>query len=280
MDRNCAIGVFDSGLGGLTSVRVLKKILPDEKIIYFGDTGRVPYGTRSAEIITRYALDDMNFLSSFGIKAVLVACGTVSSIAIPSLKSRFDIPITGVVEAAARKACSLSKNKKIALLATPATVKNGAHEKFIRENYEGFSVMGVGCPMFVPLVENAYIGKDCEVTRIIADEYIGSLYDFAPDCIILGCTHYPIIREIIEDSAKRILGREISVIDSGAEAAYEIRDFLTDSGLCCDKGNGKVEYFVSDETPGFSRAASIFLGENIDTVTKIDIGKYHFHDNI
>ncbi len=279
MDKNCAIGVFDSGLGGLTSVRVLKSILPDEKIIYFGDTGRVPYGTRSAEIITKYALDDMNFLSSFGIKAVLVACGTVSSIAIPSLKKHFGIPITGVVEASAKKACSLSKNKRIALLATPATVKNGAHEKFIRENFSGYSVMGVGCPMFVPLVENAYIQKDCPVTRIIADEYISSLRDFAPDCIILGCTHYPIIREIIEESAERILGKGISVVDSGAEAAYEIKDFLSENGLCCDSGCGGVEYYVSDETPGFSKAASIFLGESIDSVTKIDIGNFHFSDS-
>lgn len=275
MDRNSAIGVFDSGLGGLTSVRVLKSILPDEKIIYFGDTGRVPYGTRSPEIITKYALDDMNFLSSFGVKAVLVACGTVSSVALGALRDNFDIPITGVVEASAKKACSISKNKKIALLATPATVKNAAHEKYISENYEGYSVMGVGCPMFVPLVENGYVKCDCEVTRIIADEYISKLKSFSPDCIILGCTHYPIIREIIEDSAKRILGESVEIVDSGAEAAYEIKAFLESRNLL-GENHGNIDYYVSDETPGFIDTASLFLGERIDNVSKIDISEYHY----
>lgn len=275
-DRNSAIGVFDSGLGGLTAVRVLKKLLPDEKIIYFGDTGRVPYGTRSPEIITKYALDDMNFLSSFGIKAALVACGTVSSVATESLKNAFDIPIMGVVQASAKKACELSKNKRIALLATPATVKNSAHEKYIGENYEGFRVMGVGCPMFVPLVENGYITADCGVTRMIADEYISKLYDFSPDCIILGCTHYPIISDIIRDSAVKILGKDVEIVDSGAEAAQEIASFLERNSLLSDSGCGSVEYYVSDETIGFKASASLFLGEQIDNVTKIDIGQYRY----
>ncbi len=275
-DRNSAIGVFDSGLGGLTAVRVLKSILPGEKIIYFGDTGRVPYGTRSPEIITKYALDDMQFLSSFGLKAALVACGTVSSVALGALRESFDVPIMGVVEASAKKACSVSKSGRIALLATPATVKNAAHEKFIRENYDGFSVMGIGCPMFVPLVENAYTSDSCEVTRIISDEYISKLREFSPDCIILGCTHYPIIRNIISDSAERILGKKTEIIDSGAEAAYEIKAFLESENLLSDSGHGHVEYFVSDETVGFSKAASLFLGEDIEKVTKIDISDYHY----
>lgn len=275
MNRN-TIGVFDSGLGGLTSVRVLKSILPNERIVYFGDTGRVPYGTRSSEIITKYALDDMNFLNSFGLKAALVACGTVSSVALPTLRSTFcSIPITGVVEASANKACAVSKNKRIALLATPATVKNGAHEKYINSNFEGFSVMGIGCPMFVPLVENSYTADDCLVTRIIADEYISKLYDFAPDCIILGCTHYPIIRNIIEDSARRILGTNVEIVDSGAEAAYEIKSFLEKENLLSD-GDGSVEYYVSDETHNFRDAASLFLGEAISGVTKIDISEFYY----
>lgn len=275
-DRNSAIGVFDSGLGGLTAVRVLKNILPNEKIVYFGDTGRVPYGTRSPEIITKYALDDMNFLSSFGVKAVLIACGTVSSVATEALKNAFDIPIMGVVEASAKKACSLSANKRIALLATPATVKNASHEKYIKENYEGYSVMGTGCPMFVPLVENGYISNGCDVTRIIADEYISTLRKFSPDCIILGCTHYPIISGIIQESANRILGKNVNIVDSGAEAALEIKAFLEKENLLSDSGEGSVEYYVSDETYGFKSAASLFLGEQIENVTKIDIGSYHY----
>ena len=278
-DKNSAIGVFDSGLGGLSAVRVLKNILPDEKIIYFGDTGRVPYGTRSPEIITKYALDDMNFLSSFGIKAALVACGTVSSVALGTLRSCFDVPIMGVVESSAKRACELSKNKRIALLATPATVKNAAHERYIRENYDGYRVMGIGCPMFVPLVENGYTSRECEVTRLITDEYISKLYDFSPDCIILGCTHYPIIRDVISDSAARILGNNVEIIDSGEEAAFEIKRFLKKENLLSDDKNGSVEYFVSDETHNFKGSASLFLGETIDNVTKIDISEYHYKAN-
>ena len=276
MGKNDAIGVFDSGLGGLTAVRVLKKILPDEKIIYFGDTGRVPYGTRSPEIITRYALDDMNFLSSFGLKAALVACGTVSSVALGALRQAFDIPIMGVVEASARKACALSQNKRIALLATPATVKNAAHERYINENFDGYSVMGIGCPMFVPLVENAYVDRDSKVTRIIADEYISKLCDFSPDCIILGCTHYPIIRDIILDSAKELISKDIRIVDSGEEAAHEIKLFLQENNLLSDSQSGSVDYYVSDEVYGFRESASLFLGENIENVRKIDITSYHY----
>jgi len=275
-ERNSAIGVFDSGLGGLSAVRVLKKILPNERIIYFGDTGRVPYGTRSPETITKYALDDMNFLSSFGIKAALVACGTVSSVALGTLRQTFDVPITGVVEAAAKRACDLSKNKRIALLATPATVKNAAHEKYINKNYKGFSVMGVGCPMFVPLVENGYVGKDCKVTRMIADEYISKLKAFDPDCIILGCTHYPIIRDIILESAKELISENVEIVDSGEEAAFEIKAFLENEGLISENRSGFVEYYVSDETCGFCESASLFLGESITNVTKTDISAYYY----
>lgn len=274
--KNSAIGVFDSGLGGLSAVRVLKQILPDENIIYFGDTGRVPYGTRSPEIITRYALDDMNFLSSFGIKAALVACGTVSSVALDCLRDSFDIPTMGVVESSAKRACMLSKKKRIAILATPATVKNAAHERYIKANYEGFEVMGIGCPMFVPLVENGYTSTDCEVTKIITDEYISKLYDFSPDCIILGCTHYPIIRNIIADSVSRILSGSVEIVDSGEEAAFEIKRFLKGENLLRDEKGGSVEYFVSDETHNFMESASLFLGESIDKVTKIDISEYYY----
>lgn len=272
--KSGAIGVFDSGLGGLTAVRVLKKILPYENIIYFGDTGRVPYGTRSSDIITSYALDDMNFLSSFGIKAALVACGTVSSIAIEVLRKKFDIPIIGVVESAANKACKVSKNKRIAVLATPATIKNAAHEKYIKENYCDFRVSGIGCPMFVPLVENGYISGNCEITKIVADEYISKLYDFSPDTIILGCTHYPIISSIIKESAQRILQKNVELIDSGEQAAISLKEFLESNSLLNTQNCGNVEYFVSDETHNFKEAASIFLGETITNVKKIDISKY------
>ena len=276
MTNKKPIGVFDSGLGGLSAVRVLKKILPEEDIIYFGDTGRVPYGTRSPEIITRYALDDMNFLCSFGVKAVLVACGTVSSVALDALRESFDVPVMGVVEAAAKKACEVSQNKKVALLATNATVKNGAYEKYLSSISSEYAFMGVGCPMFVPLVENGYIENSCKVTRLFCDEYISKLCDFCPDCIILGCTHYPLIKDIIKSSTKELIG-PVSIVDSGEQAALEIKEFLSAGGLLndtCHKGN--VQYFVSDDTFSFCQSASVFLGEHITNVTKIDISDYSY----
>lgn len=273
---NKPIGVFDSGLGGLSAVRVLKEILPCEDIIYFGDTGRVPYGTRSDEIIKKYALDDMNFLCSFGVKAVLVACGTVSSVALDELRKNFDVPVMGVVNAAAKKAYSISVSKRIALLATSATVKNGAYQRYMSENYKLFSFKGVSCPMFVPLVENGYIADDCKVTRMFCDEYIETLCDFSPDCIILGCTHYPIIKNIIKQSANSLIGHT-EIVDSGEEAALEIKEFLSSNGLLNSRTDGgSVSYYVSDDTSGFMANASIFLGESIKDVTKIDISNHYF----
>lgn len=273
---NKPIGIFDSGLGGLSAVRVLKKILPGEDIIYFGDTGRVPYGTRSDEIITKYALDDMNFLCSFGVKAVLVACGTVSSVAMEALKENFDVPVMGVVNAAAKKAYEMSKSKRIALLATSATVKNGAYERYMNQSFNSFSFKGVSCPMFVPLVENGYIEDSCKVTRMLCDEYIGSLCEFSPDCIILGCTHYPIIKSIIKQSANDLIGH-VEIVDSGEEAALEIKEFLSLHGLLNHRSDGGcVSYYVSDDTASFIANASIFLGESITDVTKIDISNHYF----
>ncbi len=273
---NKPIGVFDSGLGGLSAVRVLKEILPGEDIIYFGDTGRVPYGTRSDEIITKYALDDMNFLCSFGVKAVLVACGTVSSVALDALRENFDIPVMGVVNAAVKKAYQKSLSKRIALLATSATVKNGAYERYMSENFSFYSFKGVSCPMFVPLVENGYIEDGCKATKMFCDEYIGSLREFSPDCIILGCTHYPIIKNIIKQSANNLIG-QVEIVDSGEEAALKIKQFLTEGGLLNSrKGGGSVSYYVSDDTASFIANASIFLGESITNVTKIDISNHYF----
>lgn len=276
--NNKAIGVFDSGLGGLTSVRELRKLLPNEKIIYFGDTGRVPYGTRSFEIITKYALDDLNFLSTFGVKAVLVACGTVSSIAIDTLRKNFDISIMGVVESACLKASQTTVSKKVALLATPATVKNSAYEKTLFSIDNSISLMSVSCPMFVPLVENGYVDDSCSVTYTIAKEYLTSLATFDPDTIILGCTHYPLIKNIIKKCAEDIFGHPVFIVDSGATAASSIKSYLENNNLLSDTKDGQDEFYVSDETHNFKQSASLFLGTNISNVKKIDITDYVFNN--
>lgn len=271
-NKSLPIGVFDSGLGGLTAVREIKKILPGEDIIYFGDTGRLPYGTRSPEIIKKYACDDMNFLLTNSVKAVLVACGTVSSTALPLLQETFDVPVIGVVEPASRAASEKSKSGRIAILATPSTVTAGAFDKEIKRIRPDAEVMGVGCPMFVPLVENGYLDENNPVTNHIAREYVSKLAEFKPDVIILGCTHYPLIKDIVKKCALELIG-DVSIVDSGSSAARALKEYLDTSSLSNTDG-GKTEYFVSDRPHDFSKTATLFLGEAVSEVTKINIEDY------
>lgn len=274
-NKSLPIGVFDSGLGGLTAVREIKKILPNEDIIYFGDTGRLPYGTRSPETVKKYACDDMNFLLTNSVKAVLVACGTVSSTALELLKQNFNVPVIGVVEPASKKACALSQKGKIAVLATESTIRTGAFDKAITKMRPDAQVLGIGCPMFVPIVENGYIGLDNDVANIIAKEYVSKLCEFSPDVIILGCTHYPLIKDVIKKWTSELIGG-VELVDSGSCAAEALKNYLESSEICSENG-GDTQYFVSDNPHGFRRLASVFLGEAVGDVTKIDIEKYFYN---
>lgn len=276
-NKSLPVGVFDSGLGGLTAVRKIKKILPNEDIIYFGDTGRLPYGTRSSEIIKKYACDDMNFLLTNSVKAVLVACGTVSSTALDVLRASFDVPVIGVVEPASRRACELSQNGRIAVLATESTVRSEAFNRTVKQINPSAEVMGVGCPMFVPLVENGYINQGNVITDLIAREYVLRLCEFKPDVIILGCTHYPLIKDFVQKWANELIG-DVTLINSGSCAAEALKSYLEGAELCAENG-GTAKYFVSDNPHGFCKSASVFLGEQVEDVTKINIENYFYkHD--
>ncbi len=255
---NRPIGVFDSGIGGLSAVKELMKILPNEKIIYFGDTGRVPYGTRSPETITAYAREDMDFLMKFDPKAVMVACGTVSSVALDVLKTDYPVKTIGVVKSAAKKAASVTKNGKIGVISTGATHRSGAFKKAIAE-FSGANVYSAAAPLFIPLVENGYIDKDNEVTRLVAGDYITPLLNEGIDTLILGCTHFPVIKELIATVAP-----SVTLIDSGKEAAIHLKEYLTESNLLAGEKNGENRYFVSDTAEGFSSVAKMFLGESLD----------------
>jgi len=275
---NRPIGVFDSGLGGLTSVRALARYLPGEDIIYFGDTGRVPYGTRSQETIVRYSMDDLAFLVRQNVKAVLVACGTVSSIALDKLCRMTDIPVIGVVSPACKAACKYAAEAtegtkgSIAVLGTQATANNGAYAAAIKAIAPDFDVQTVACPMFVPLVENGYISDGNMITVEIAKEYIGRLADMRPSALILGCTHYPIIRSNIERACREVLGYCPAVVDAGECAAKETMNILEKAGkLSPTRKIGSRLFYVSDRPQNFSEIASRFLGEKIDNVTRIDI---------
>ncbi len=264
------IGIFDSGLGGLSALKEVHSLLPWEDIIYFGDTGRVPYGTRSRETIIKYCLQDLNFLKSKGVDAVMVACGTASSNALDAMReSAPDIPIVGVIDAGARAAQAATKNKKVGIAGTPSTIKSGAFEKKLRELDDTLTLTCAPCPLFVPLVENGFVDADEEITQLAAKTHLRDIIESGADTLILGCTHYPIISGAIS-----AVMPGVTLINVGAEAARELAK--TAAARDSDKTRtGKVEYFVSDEPQGFERIASIFLGEELrGAVTRIDIEKY------
>lgn len=261
------IGIFDSGLGGLTALREAAKLLPSRDIVYFGDTGRVPYGTRSAETITRYALQDMRFLCGQGADIVLAACGTVSSTALDAIRGSFALPVIGVVEGAAQAAVTATKNGKIGVIATGATIASGAFSQAIGAIDRAVEVTAVACPLLVPLVENGYIADDNPVTALVLADYLAPIRMAGADTLILGCTHFPILAGAIARALPDVI-----LINSGAEAARLLaaRVSPTQSGE-----TGQIRYYVSDSIPGFARLASIFLGAPVEAeVMRVDIERY------
>ncbi len=260
------IGVFDSGSGGLTAVREIRSILPSENIIYFGDTSRVPYGGRSPEILLHYARQDVHFLRSFDVKALLVACGTVSTNALPVLAAESDIPILGVVEPACAAAAAATRNRKVGLIATSASVRSGAYERTLAAMDSTITVYAGACPLFVPLVENGRVRRGDIVIETVVAEYLAGLKAQNIDTLILGCTHYPLLREVIS----AYMGSHVHLIDSGAEAADHARQMLIPA-----EGKGKTQYFVSDDPESFRSLAGLFLnGEIADEVGHVEIAKY------
>lgn len=263
------IGVFDSGLGGLTAIRELEKILPDEKIIYFGDTGRVPYGTRTRETVIKYALQDMRFLTTHNIDAVLIACGTVSSTAIDEIRTKFDIPIFGVVEPSAARAAEITKNKIVGAIGTGVTVASGAFEKAIAAIDQSVRVLTKACPLFVPLVENGFIAPDEEITRLVAERYLSEIKESGADTLILGCTHFPIIADIISSVLSGV-----ALVNSGEEAAKALKSELEKRNILRGDGGG-CDFFVSEASGNFGKIAEMFLGHSVKgNVTAIDIESY------
>lgn len=262
------IGIFDSGLGGLTAVKELMSVLPQENIIYFGDTGRVPYGNRSRETIIKYANQDAAFLMSKGVKMIIAACGTVSSVA-TNLGDGLSVPFTGVVKPTAAAAVNTTRNGKIGIIGTSATINSGSYKKEIMKFNDRITVYEQDCPLFVPLVENGFISEKDEIVRLVAEHYLAPLRKADIDTLILGCTHYPIIAKVISEC----VGRNVNLIDSGRETALYAADILRKQKLLNTSGKlGKNSYYVSDTVDDFSRLAGIFLGKTItDNVSHIDI---------
>ena len=265
-----SIGVFDSGLGGLTAVKRIMTELPNENIVYFGDTGRVPYGTRSKETIIKYSKNDVNFLLEKDVKMIVIACGTVSSTALDVLKKEYNLPILGVVEATSIAAIKACKNGKIGIIGTPGTIKSGSYEKFIKEQNPELETFSAACPLFVPLVENGHF--DTEVAKLVTKEYLEDIKKKGVDTLILGCTHYPLLSKTISE----FMGEGVTLINAGSEVAKALKTELGAQNLLKEDGKcGEYSYFVSDNVDGFENLGGLFLERTIDgQVEKIDIERY------
>lgn len=266
---NRPIGVFDSGLGGLTTVREMAKQMPSEDVIYFGDTGRVPYGGRSHDTILKYARQDVAFLRTFDLKAIVIACGTVSSAALTQLASEQDIPIFGVVGPTAYRAAHVTRNNKIGLIATKATVRTGAYERVMRHANPMADITSLACPLFVPLVENGRTKVGDVVIETVVSEYLTPMKEAGVDTLVLGCTHYPLLTDVIQN----FMGNDVTLLDSGAEVVSQMAERMKFTGQECDSSRqGTYRFYVSDSTESFRELATRFLGRPVtEPVQKIMI---------
>lgn len=261
--NNNPIGVFDSGIGGLTVLKEIIELLPNENTVYLGDTARVPYGTKSRETVIRYSLENSAFLVSKGVKLIVAACNTASAYAINELRAAFDVPIIGVIEPGARAALTASSQGKIGVIGTEGTMGTHAYSKVIKALKGTADVIEKACPLFVPLVEEGFIAE--EATALIAEKYLEGLKNSEIDTLVLGCTHYPLLKEAIA----AVMGKGVRLIDSAEATAGEVKRLLEAESL---KNNnegkaGKHRFFVTDSPARFARVGRIFFGERLPTPT-------------
>lgn len=271
-NNTSSIGIFDSGVGGLTVLREIVKLLPLENIIYFGDVGRTPYGGRSKEIIIDFTRQDISFLTEQKVKYIICACNSASSTALDELKTDFLVEMIGVIEPGARASVEKTKNGKVGIIGTNATINSNAYAKIIHTIDPKLKVFSLACPLFVPLAEESYIDKNA--TYLIARDYLQTMLDVGIDTLVLGCTHYPLLKNVIAD----IMGEKVTLIDSGKETAKTAIDILKKNCLLHhgDKNHvkGEIKYFVSDVPAKFSAVASRFMGHEINNITRVDISRY------
>jgi len=268
IEKNKPIGVFDSGIGGLTVTAELFRFLPEEKIIYFGDTGRYPYGVRSQPVIQRFSRQAVRFLLEKEAKLIVVACNTATAMALEVLQSEFSVPIIGVVEPGSRAASSASKNRKVGVIGTLGTIRSGSYERTIKRIAPDIQVFSLPCPLFVPLAEEGF--TDHKATLLIAEDYLAPFKKQGVDALVLGCTHYPLLKKAIG----QVMGPGVRLVDSAEETAREVKEDLTRLNLLRPDGHPIPEYFVSDTPEKFVEVSQRFLGDKIDRAELIDIEKY------
>jgi glutamate racemase len=263
------IGIFDSGIGGLTVAKKIFELLPNESVIYFGDTARYPYGPRSKRIVRSFSFQNTNFLLRQRVKLVVVACNTASAVALDILRKSYDIPMIGVVEPGARAAARATRNGRIGVIGTVGTIHSGAYQKAIRRLNPQLRVHAIPCPLFVSLAEEGYVNK--EATRLIAREYLSPLLKKRVDTLVLGCTHYPLLKSVIS----RVMGEGTELIDSAGETAREVKSFLIESALLRNtRRRAFHRFYVSDIPDRFVQVGERFLRAKIKDVKRVDIESY------
>jgi glutamate racemase len=263
LDRS--IGIFDSGVGGLTVLKEIARLLPDENLLYLGDTARVPYGTKSVETVQNYALDAAEFLVSQGVKLLVVACNTASAVALPLLRKRFQLPVIGVIEPGARCAAQ-SQNRRIGVIGTEGTISSNRYSEAIHLLLPDAKITSIACPLFVPLAEEGW--AEHEVARLTAREYLQPLLAADIDTLVLGCTHYPLLRKTL----RQVLGNTVTLVDSATETAKSVQQLFRSQGLSCSQPGGLRTFFVTDVPTRFIRVGEAFLGENLESVEHVQIG--------
>ena len=261
------IGVFDSGIGGLTVVRELIRQLPNESIIYFGDTARVPYGPKSPDTVLRYSREITEFLKGQGIKAMVIACNTATAHALDALRAENDLPIIGVIEPGSRAAAKATTGGRVGVIGTYGTINSRAYEKAIEAEAPGTTITAVACPLFVPLAEEGWLETDA--TSLIAKEYLTRFVGAKVDTLVLGCTHYPLLKRVIG----QIVGRDVRLIDSAEETAAETGRVLQEAGLAhAATHDARYRFIASDAPEQFLRVGQRFLGASIDRVETVTLG--------
>jgi glutamate racemase len=269
MNADAPLGVFDSGLGGLTVVRALREALPGERIVYLGDTARVPYGTKAASTVVKYALSCARHLVARDVKAIVVACNTVSAVAPERLRVELDIPVLEVIEPGARAAVAATRTGRIGVLATAGTIASGAYPRAVAQLSTRAEVVGQPAPLLVPLAEEGWI--EGEVPRLVVRRYLEPLAKAAVDVVVLGCTHYPLLRALIEDEVRARLGPHAAVVDSALATSIAVRAFLEGRGLVRGGMGGSVELLVTDIPRTFREVAARFLGDEVREVHQVDL---------
>ncbi len=263
------IGVFDSGIGGLTVVKEVMRILPNEDIYYFGDTARVPYGNKSPETVTKFSFQNTRFLISKDVKAIVIACNTASAFSIDSVRSNFSIPVIGVIEPGAYAAARETKSGKIGIIGTEGTIASRAYEKAIKKILPNAEIFGYPCPLFVPLVEEGWAGS--KVSYLVAEEYLAPLKKAGVDTLVMGCTHYPLLKKVVRD----VMGPDVSLINPAEETAIDLMQALDQHNLQNElRSRSQYRYYVSDNADKFSKVGGNFLNRSVFNIDKIDIEKY------